>query len=70
MSFDGTVNTDRKSADSYRADIAGQLVLKWSRLERGTPIHVSDDFTRLALDTLALCAMGVRNPILAQNVLS
>jgi cytochrome P450/NADPH-cytochrome P450 reductase len=41
-------------------DIAEQLLLKWERLEEGTPIDVSDDMTRLTLDTIALCAFGYR----------
>ncbi|KAJ5780581.1 hypothetical protein N7457_005741 [Penicillium paradoxum] len=41
-------------------DIAQQLVLKWARLGPTTPIQVTDDFTRLTLDTIALCAMGTR----------
>ncbi|CAK7273929.1 hypothetical protein SEPCBS119000_005910 [Sporothrix epigloea] len=41
-------------------DIASQLTLKWARQGPLEPIHVTDDFTRLALDTLALCAMDYR----------
>ncbi|CAK7204228.1 hypothetical protein SEUCBS139899_006982 [Sporothrix eucalyptigena] len=41
-------------------DIASQLTLKWARQGPTEPIHVTDDFTRLALDTLALCAMDYR----------
>ena len=41
-------------------DIASQLALKWARYGPDTPIHVTDDFTRLALDTIALCSMGYR----------
>ncbi|KJR84297.1 cytochrome P450 [Sporothrix schenckii 1099-18] len=41
-------------------DIATQLALKWARRGPSEPIHVTDDFTRLALDTLALCAMDYR----------
>lgn len=41
-------------------DIASQLTLKWARQGALEPIHVTDDFTRLALDTLALCAMDYR----------
>lgn len=41
-------------------DIATQLALKWARYGPDTPIKVTDDFTRLALDTLALCSMGFR----------
>ncbi|KAF3923088.1 hypothetical protein ABW20_dc0106127 [Dactylellina cionopaga] len=42
------------------ADMANQLALKWARLPTGSEIDASDDFTRLALDTIALCAMGGR----------
>ncbi|KKA18357.1 Fatty acid hydroxylase [Rasamsonia emersonii CBS 393.64] len=41
-------------------DIASQLVLKWARQGPKVPIKVTDDFTRLTLDTIALCAMGTR----------
>ncbi|KAI0469334.1 bifunctional P-450:NADPH-P450 reductase [Xylaria cf. heliscus] len=41
-------------------DIATQMALKFARYGPSTPIPVSDDFTRLALDTLALCSMGFR----------
>ncbi|KAM0326101.1 hypothetical protein ACHAQA_006694 [Verticillium albo-atrum] len=41
-------------------DIASQLVLKWARHGPDAPIMVTDDFTRLTLDTLALCSMGFR----------
>ncbi|KAK8007446.1 kinase-like domain-containing protein [Apiospora arundinis] len=41
-------------------DIAGQLAMKWARYGSNTPIMVTDDFTRLALDTLALCSMDYR----------
>lgn len=41
-------------------DIASQLVMKWARQGPKTPIMVTDDFTRLTLDTIALCAMGTR----------
>ncbi|GAD98773.1 fatty acid hydroxylase, putative [Paecilomyces variotii No. 5] len=41
-------------------DIASQLVMKWARQGPKTPIIVTDDFTRLTLDTIALCAMGTR----------
>ncbi|KAH6895217.1 cytochrome P450 [Thelonectria olida] len=41
-------------------DIATQLCMKFARHGPHTPIHVADDFTRLALDTLALCAMDFR----------
>lgn len=41
-------------------DIATQLVMKWARAGPTVPIQVTDDFTRLTLDTIALCAMGTR----------
>lgn len=40
-------------------DIASQLALKWARYGR-EPITVTDDFTRLTLDTIALCSMDFR----------
>lgn len=50
---------------SYRSatemqDIANQLVMKWARQGPETPIVVTEDFTRLTLDSIALCAMGTR----------
>ncbi|KAK6339688.1 hypothetical protein TWF718_009084 [Orbilia javanica] len=42
------------------ADLANQLALKWARLPSGTSVDASEDFTRLTLDTIALCAMGAR----------
>ncbi|KAK1673514.1 cytochrome P450 [Colletotrichum godetiae] len=41
-------------------DIASQLALKWARYGPESAIMVTDDFTRLTLDTLALCSMGYR----------
>ncbi|TKA82891.1 hypothetical protein B0A55_01179 [Friedmanniomyces simplex] len=41
-------------------DIASQLVLKWARYGSDYVIPTTDDFTRLTLDTLALCAMDYR----------
>lgn len=41
-------------------DIASQLAMKWARHGPSAPINASDDFTRLTLDTLALCAMDYR----------
>lgn len=41
-------------------DIATQLCMKFARHGTQHPINSSDDFTRLALDTLALCAMDFR----------
>lgn len=40
-------------------DIASQLALKWARYGREA-ITVTDDFTRLTLDTIALCSMDFR----------
>lgn len=40
--------------------IVTQMALKWARYGPSTPIPASEDFTRLALDTLALCSMGYR----------
>lgn len=41
-------------------DIICQLAMKWARHGPASPIMVTDDFTRLALDTLALCSMDYR----------
>lgn len=41
-------------------DIASQLVLKFARYGPNHLIEVTEDFTRLTLDTLALCAMDFR----------
>ena len=41
-------------------DIASQLILKWARKRPDFRIPVTEDFTRLTLDTIALCAMGYR----------
>ncbi|KAK3943363.1 cytochrome P450 [Diplogelasinospora grovesii] len=41
-------------------DIATQMVMKWARLGPNNKILVTDDFTRLTLDTIALCAMDYR----------
>ncbi|OAA69010.1 Bifunctional P-450:NADPH-P450 reductase [Cordyceps fumosorosea ARSEF 2679] len=40
-------------------DIASQMAMKFAR-HTGDRINASDDFTRLALDTIALCAMDYR----------
>lgn len=45
---------------SDMCDVAEQLVLKWERLNKGTPINVTSDFTRLTLDTIALCSFSFR----------
>lgn len=41
-------------------DIASQLVLKWARQGSQKNILATDEFTRLALDTISLCSMGFR----------
>ncbi|KAK4494570.1 hypothetical protein PRZ48_013926 [Zasmidium cellare] len=41
-------------------DIASQLVSKWARQGPNTPIHLTNDTTRLAFDTVTLCAAGMR----------
>ncbi|TLD30774.1 hypothetical protein PspLS_01775 [Pyricularia sp. CBS 133598] len=41
-------------------DIASQLALKWARHGAHAPINLTEDLTRLAMDTIALCAMGFR----------
>ena len=35
-------------------DIASQMVLRWARFGSDVAINVSDDFTRLTLDSIAL----------------
>ncbi|KAH9204492.1 putative cytochrome P450 oxidoreductase OrdA-like protein [Leptodontidium sp. 2 PMI_412] len=41
-------------------DIASQLVVKWARFGPKERINVPEDFTRLTLDSIAICAMGTR----------
>jgi cytochrome P450 / NADPH-cytochrome P450 reductase len=41
-------------------DIANQLILKWARKGPENRILLTDDFTRLTLDTIALCTMKYR----------
>ncbi|KAK1961598.1 cytochrome P450 [Colletotrichum sublineola] len=41
-------------------DIIEQLALKWARHGPDAAIDVVDDFTRLTVDTITLCAMGYR----------
>ncbi|TKA70755.1 hypothetical protein B0A55_08835 [Friedmanniomyces simplex] len=41
-------------------DLCSQLVLKWARLGPSFRIPVTQDFTRLTLDTIGLCAMDYR----------
>lgn len=50
-------------------DVASQLVMKWARHGSNHTIQVVDDFTRLTLDTIALCAMDYRfNSYYYQNM--
>lgn len=39
---------------------ATQLVSKWARTDPDEPIPVTEDYTRLTLDSIALCAMDKR----------
>jgi cytochrome P450 / NADPH-cytochrome P450 reductase len=41
-------------------DIADQLMLKWERLNPNDEIDVTDDMTRLTLDTIGLCGFDYR----------
>ena len=41
-------------------EILGQLVLKWARYGPDNRINAVDDFTRLTLDSIAICAMDTR----------
>ena len=41
-------------------EILTQLVLKWARYGTENRIDVAGDFTRLALDSIAICAMDTR----------
>lgn len=41
-------------------DMISQMALKWARFGDDNPIDVTADFTRLTLDTIALCAMDMR----------
>lgn len=41
-------------------DVASQLILRWDRFGPNHRIACSDDFTRLAFDTIGLCAFGFR----------
>ncbi|KFY98043.1 hypothetical protein V500_01808 [Pseudogymnoascus sp. VKM F-4518 (FW-2643)] len=54
----GPLSVD-KMFDDMR-DIANQLILKWARKGPEDRISLTDDFTRLTLDTIALCTMKYR----------
>ncbi|KAI0836251.1 bifunctional P-450:NADPH-P450 reductase [Hypoxylon sp. FL0890] len=41
-------------------DIGSQLAMKWARQGPQKRINAPEDFTRLTLDTIALCSMGFR----------
>ena len=41
-------------------EILSQLVLKWARYGPDHRIDAADDFTRLTLDSIAICAMDTR----------
>ncbi|MEO6747573.1 MAG: cytochrome P450 [Caldimonas sp.] len=41
-------------------DIADQMLVRWERFGPSTVIEVTDDMTRLTLDTIALCAFDYR----------
>lgn len=41
-------------------EILTQLVLKWARYGPESPIDATNDFTRLTLDSIAICAMDTR----------
>ncbi|KAF1929899.1 fatty acid hydroxylase [Didymella exigua CBS 183.55] len=49
-----------KAMFSEMQDVANQMVLRWARFGENVVINVADDFTRLTLDSIALCAMGDR----------
>ncbi|WP_338776961.1 cytochrome P450 [Metabacillus sp. FJAT-52054] len=49
-----------KGYHNMMADIAIQLVQKWERLNAGDAVDVSEDMTRLTLDTIGLCGFNYR----------
>lgn len=52
----------RSMADYFpmMVDIAGQLMMKWQRLNAGEEVDVVRDMTGLALDTIGVCGFGYR----------
>ena len=48
-------------------DIADQMLTKWERLGQETALDVSDNMTRLTLDTIALCGFNFRFNSFYQN---
>jgi len=56
-------NFSQQAMEGYHPmmlDVAGQLMLKWARLNSDDQIDVASDMTRLTLDTIALCGFGYR----------
>lgn len=51
------------------SDVAEQLLLKWERFGENAVINVTDDMTRLTLDTIALCGFDTRFNSFYQNEL-
>ncbi|WP_338776959.1 cytochrome P450 [Metabacillus sp. FJAT-52054] len=49
-----------KGYHSMMIDIAVQLLQKWERMNEGDSIDVSEDMTRLTLDTIGLCGFNYR----------
>ncbi|MDO7905947.1 bifunctional cytochrome P450/NADPH--P450 reductase [Paenibacillus sp. JX-17] len=49
-----------KGYHDMMADLAIQLVQKWSRLNPDESVNVPDDMTRLTLDTIGLCGFNYR----------
>ncbi|WP_354669982.1 cytochrome P450 [Paenibacillus sp. BSR1-1] len=49
-----------KGYHSMMVDIAVQLIQKWARLNSDESIDVSEDMTRLTLDTIGLCGFNYR----------
>ncbi|MBS2969526.1 cytochrome P450 [Metabacillus sp. KIGAM252] len=49
-----------KGYHSMMIDVAVQLLQKWERLNSGDSIDVSEDMTRLTLDTIGLCGFNYR----------
>jgi cytochrome P450/NADPH-cytochrome P450 reductase len=47
-------------SDDEMYDVATQLIAKWGRVGPEQKIAVTDDFTRLTLDSIALCVMDKR----------
>ena len=44
----------------FMLDIAEQMLTKWERLGPEADLDVTDNMTRLTLDTIALCGFGYR----------